>query len=115
MYRFLAFSISNFFLSWKDRLLSCADFPKEDAAVFSASWLFFGGDVSGAFGSEDEDAAGSGSGTYVTKPSKMFVMVISTLLVFTGRNQIYYSLLLLGKSVYCLFISNHTIIYLLII
>lgn len=88
MYRFLAFSINSFFRSWNDKLLSCADFPKVDAA-FARRML-------GGFDVVAEDCDGLpdvdgrffdcwDSGMYRKWPSRMLEMVWSTFFVFTEK------------------------------
>lgn len=82
IYRFLAFEINWSFLSWNDLLLSVADFGKEVAAVLNNVWF----NVSVVFEELDDklillcDDVGT-SGTKFTRPSKIFVIVLSTFLV----------------------------------
>lgn len=90
IYRFLALAINCSFLSWNDLLLSEADLGKDAAAVFNRDEL----DESDADVEEPDDVEGwlvllfeadGISGTKCKRPSKIFVIVLSTLLVIAEK------------------------------
>lgn len=88
IYRFLAFSIKRLFRSWNDRLLSWADFPKQDAAFVGTvpeDFEVVADDCCMLLEVEGKFFCCWDSGMYRTWPSRMLEIVWSTFFVFTEK------------------------------